>query len=516
MPTNVKRNVKRVVAVLVSIVWLSLIGLLAARFFVPSLQEILPAQVRELTDPAVLRERLDVLTDSLSTRIDALFPAEPEGMETATPDPGTPTPPPATPVPPTPTITPLTPESVTPEPELSMGSDGQPVSISVAVIEQTDLRAAPSADADVIGLVAAGATVTVNGKDPSGRWYRLEDGMWIGADALVEAPQAQVAIVMAETQQPTAESVEQEQPTQSATPIATSVVQPVAVKAVVNADANLRSGPGVEFDRVDGVYFDSDVMIVGKSADNEWYLLESGAWLFTDLITEAIDVPVVTEDGALGSPPASDTDPEQPGSVTNAPANLRSGPGLQFDRVGGVDQGHVLTIVAQDPSGEWLKLEDGSWIFVGLVDNAPTDVPVEAEEVADVEVEAEDIATDEGIPDEAPASTDEVASNNVNADSEPVPDASEDEPAAQTSEDKPVASVVVNVDANLRDGPGLGATIVGSVPAGTKLIIVGQSADGQWLKLDNGQWVFAALVDNAPADVPVEAEEGAEAEDTEE
>ena len=579
-------NVKRVVAVLVSIVWLSLIVVLVAGSFVPAIQEVLPPQVREFTDLEALREWLGSLTDSLATDISALIPTEPEATETPTPDSALSTPPTATPWPATPTAatpiaaTPIA-ESATPSPTAAMdsGDDGkpqvavQPVSITVAVARQAKLYSAPSEDADLIGLVATGGTVTVNGKDPTGRWYRLEEDVWIGADELVDALQDQVPVVVAETQQPTPESGEQ--PTQTETPAATPTVQLAAVQAVVRLDANLRSGPGIEFERVDGVFAGDELSVVGQSADGEWYLLDRDAWLFTALVVEAVDVPVVSEDGAADLTPSPETDEEQPEADEEQPetdeeqpeadeeqpetdeeqpetdeeqpetdeeqpeageeqpeadeeqpeageeqpeadeeqpeageeqpeaddgqpqpvviaplgANLRSGPGVEFDRVEGIEQGQVLTVVAQDSGGDWLKLDSGLWIFAALVDNLPEDLPVESEEGTDDETD------DAGEDGETPAPTDEAEPENTDTDDTQPSDEPEDEQDAQTDEDEQPVLATVNTDANLRNGPGLDSTIVDSVPAGTQLSITGRSDDEQWLQLDNDQWIFAALVD---------------------
>ena len=575
--------VKRIAAVLVSIVWLSLIFALLAGFLLPDLHELLPTPVREFTDPEALRERWESFTDSLVTGIGFQPPAEFEATETPTPDPSLSTSPTATPIPETPTAAPPTAESPTPTTAPSMSSDGDDkppaieTSVSIAVSEagQADLRSAPSEDADVIGLVAAGGTIIVNGRDPSARWYRLEDGTWIDADDLVDAPQDQVPVVMVETQQPPPSSGESPA---SESPPATASTPLVAVSAVVNADANLRSGPGIEYDRVDGVNFGEEVSIDGTTADGEWYLLESGVWLFAALVAEAVDVPVVTED--TDSDPLTTTeteqsqteqpeteqpeteqpdtgdeqtetgteqtgtgteqtgteqtemDAEQPQPVVIAPlgANLRAGPGVEFDRVEGVEQGQVLTIVAQNTGGEWLKLEDGSWIFADLVDNVPADLPVESEQAT--EAETDESGADGETSDETPPPADEAGQDdadtdtNTDTDSTQPPDASgdeqdaqtdedeqdaqtdEDEQDAQTDEDEPdtqdeveqVILATVNTDANFRNGPGLEATIVDSAPVGTQVTIVGRSDDEQWLQLDNGYWISATLVDILPAE----------------
>ena len=512
---------KRIAAVLVSIVWLSFILILLAGFFAPDLHQLLPAPVREYTDPDALRGRWQSFTDSLVTGVGLQPPAEPEATVTPTPDAALPPPPTATPLPEAPTATPLPVETPTPTTAPAMTSEeGEEtpspetsVSVSVSEAGQADLRSAPSEDADVIGLVAAGGKVNIDGQDPTGNWYRLEDGTWINAEDLVEAPLDQVPVVMVETQQPPEEP---EEPTPPETTEDTTTTPLVPVSAVVNADSNLRAGPGIEYDRVDGINFGEEAMIVGISTDGEWYLLERGLWLFTALVTEAVDVPVVTEDTSSGQmvaagteQPETDqtdtgeqeatteqtqadneqTDAEQPDSdddqttaeteemetdaeqllpvvIALRGANLRAGPGVEFDRVDGAEEGQLLTIVAQDDSGEWLKLDDGSWILAALVDNVPADLPVESEEAAE---------------DEQDSQTDE------------------DEPETQ-EETVPLLFATVNTDANLRNGPGLDATIVESAPAGTLVTIIDRTDDEQWLQLENGFWIFATLVDILPAE----------------
>lgn len=48
--------------------------------------------------------------------------------------------------------------------------------------------------------------------------------------------------------------------------------------------------------------------------------------------------------------------------------------------------------------------------------------------------------------------------------------------------------------ANIRSGPGTSFQIVRTVKSGATLILVGNSADGQWLQLDDGSWIAAFLV----------------------
>ena len=67
------------------------------------------------------------------------------------------------------------------------------------------------------------------------------------------------------------------------------------------------------------------------------------------------------------------------------------------------------------------------------------------------------------------------------------------------------AAATVNTGANLRGGPGTDYPILAGLPAGQAITITGRSADGTWFALSDGSWVFAELVSNPPADVPVVA-----------
>lgn len=64
---------------------------------------------------------------------------------------------------------------------------------------------------------------------------------------------------------------------------------------------------------------------------------------------------------------------------------------------------------------------------------------------------------------------------------------------------------VANSNANLREGPGTEYAVVGGAVAGQVLEPVGRNSAGDWLQLASGAWIAVALVDNAPAELPVTA-----------
>lgn len=63
--------------------------------------------------------------------------------------------------------------------------------------------------------------------------------------------------------------------------------------------------------------------------------------------------------------------------------------------------------------------------------------------------------------------------------------------------------VSVTTQANLRSLPSLDGTVVGAANVGDLLNATGQSADGEWLLLDNGAWLYAELVSTRPANLAV-------------
>lgn len=75
--------------------------------------------------------------------------------------------------------------------------------------------------------------------------------------------------------------------------------------------------------------------------------------------------------------PVIPTDTPAPsGAVANASANLRGGPGTDYDVVGQTQPGQALAVVARSRAGDWYRLDDGAWIAAFLVDNAPINLSI--------------------------------------------------------------------------------------------------------------------------------------------
>ena len=179
--------------------------------------------------------------------------------------------------------------------------------------------------------------------------------------------------------------------------------------------------------------------------------------------------------------PAQQTTPPAQGKTTVV-ANLRSGPGANFTKVGSLPAGQTVIITGCNTACDWYQLDSGAWIAAFLVEPVAGAVP--GTPVATLQATATATATASlvgttptSVPSAAPANT----------------------PTAQ------VGGPSANSGGNLRAGPGTAYARVGGVQAGQSLSIMGKNEAGDWYQLADGNWIAAFLVANPQADVAVVA-----------
>jgi uncharacterized protein YraI len=195
------------------------------------------------------------------------------------------------------------------------------------------------------------------------------------------------------------------------------------------SNANLRSGPGTTYDRTGGVQSGQTVQAVACNDDCTWYKLDSGSWIFAELVqVQTTSAPAQAPDSQ--TPVAEAPDAQAAGSQTATPAaaaenaNLRAGPGTGYARVGSVSKGQALTLASRNDAGDWYQLQDGTWIAAFLVTSAPADLPAAAAPPAETspaetrteEAPAQVSAQDPAPPEPAPAGSPNVTIRYVNYD----------------------------------------------------------------------------------------------------
>ncbi len=179
-----------------------------------------------------------------------------------------------------------------------------------------------------------------------------------------------------------------EPPTATAEPTATiegvpELSEDSTVIRITVASANLRAGPGLEFDTVGVVLFNDAFITLEQDDTGLWYLVElndgTTGWVTASVTEEVspevfaalISTPDAAEDAT--PEPVEDVEPTPTPSPTPVLArvsftsvNLRSGPGLEFPVIGYVFQDDIYAVEEQDDTGTWLRitLNDGTngWI----------------------------------------------------------------------------------------------------------------------------------------------------------
>ena len=289
---------------------------------------------------------------------------------------------------------------------------------TAALTKPTMMTAVPvTLELDIDVVVTSTLTTTV----PSTVTIQLPDFQTMTLPISVTIsplPDSEVVIELLPTEEPAVEETPTPEvlPTLEVTPTAettaTAAVTPTVevtattpaealglplVSATVALSANLRTGPGTTFDIAGEAGPGQTVQIVATNEDGQWYLLSTGVWMANFLVTEQpANLPVATQeliDQVQGKAPAPTPTPAATEPLTTTPtvtptgavsptttidANLRGGPGTEFDIIGGTVTGQALNIVGQNAEGTWFRLDNGGWVSRSLVADppAPEGIPV--------------------------------------------------------------------------------------------------------------------------------------------
>ena len=161
---------------------------------------------------------------------------------------------------------------------------------------------------------------------------------------------------------------------------------------------------------------------------------------------------------------------------TTSAANLRSGPGTSFAKVGSAPAGKTLAVKKCNPACDWYQLDNGAWIAAFLVKPVTTTAAVG------------NGAASGGSPASTAPVTATVTTTGTAAAA----------PSAAVAQGPSAKS-----DGNLRGGPGTSYARAGGVTKGQALDITGKTSAGDWYQLADGSWIAGLLVANPPADAAV-------------
>ncbi|MFN8463991.1 MAG: hypothetical protein U0X20_00510 [Caldilineaceae bacterium] len=156
-----------------------------------------------------------------------------------------------------------------------------------------------------------------------------------------------------------------------------------------------------------------------QRSDHRAVLAEFAPGGEAELAGEIVTVPQAMPAGlaAAASQAAPTAAPPPPAAVPSLTgnANLRGGPGTEYQVVGGAEAGQRLegnlAVIAQSADGQWLALANGAWISLSLVTGAPSGLAVADAPTATTAPAAEPAAAAPAPTAPARAAIDNVAPN---------------------------------------------------------------------------------------------------------
>ncbi len=226
----------------------------------------------------------------------------------------------------TPEITATTEATPTGAATLAPAINGIPL-IDTTTTVTANLRSGPGLTFEVVAQAGPGQAVQVAAVSADGEWYLLADNRWISSGLVVALPTSAPVVNDQITQAlQGAAPTEAPTPTEAATPEAPAAPTTV-VTPTVTTDANLRAGPGTEFDVLGGTITGQEISIVGRNADGTWFRLDNGGWVFATLVANppALEsIPVVNNDGTPAETVATPTPAAGLGGLLPTPTPLAS------------------------------------------------------------------------------------------------------------------------------------------------------------------------------------------------
>jgi hypothetical protein len=198
------------------------------------------------------------------------------------------------------------------------------VAVTVTVPVTTNVRLAPSIDAEIVRRALPGEVLEVVAINATSEWLLLREGNWVAVIAIGVAP---AGLLPASDDLVVALRTEFAlQPTPTPTPIPptpepTPTPEPLGpVPGTATVNANLRSGPGTTFNIVGQTQPGQALIIIARSADNGWFLLDTGSWISVPLVagTPPIEQIPVFDPNAPPTPtpePVLEPTPEITGTV---------------------------------------------------------------------------------------------------------------------------------------------------------------------------------------------------------
>jgi|GEM_PF-280287 len=278
-------------------------------------------------------------------------------------------------------------------------------------------------------------------------------------------------------------------PAAATSPTAEPVATPTGPYITAEEGANIRSGPDTAYERIGQLAAGSPIAVIGKTSAGDWWQInfprgsDARGWVNAEVVTftgDAGAVPVVetpspSEASLTGltlqasATPTTTLETAGAAPTIKVPAggvNLRSGPGLEFELLGRLDEGAEAVVVGQSETGEWWQIETNA-VEAGLawVANAVVDVSGDTAGVPVIEFDQPTATLTQ-----TPTAT--------------VPPTPSITPTPTATEVIIAGTIEVTDPINVRAEPSTDGELLGGLYLGDKADVLAVSKDGDWWQID--------------------------------
>ena len=224
----------------------------------------------------------------------------------------------------------------------TLGFKVEPGMPAVVAQVNAELRSGPADTYPSFGLLETGQAIEVAGVSPDGFWWAVkvpyvEGGLaWVSASQVRSRDTQGVAVL----------------PLPAELAAATEAARDPAI-ATALLNVNIRSGPGMEFDKIGLLQEGQETEIVEIDVQRLWYAVKVPGeinlqgWISKDYVKvqNADGLPVVGQQAGA------------PVLIPLTLINIRAGPGQEFEVIGSLEKGQGAEIVGISANGEWWAIK---------------------------------------------------------------------------------------------------------------------------------------------------------------
>ncbi len=207
-----------------------------------------------------------------------------------------------------------------------------------------NVRSGPDISFSRVAVIYNGQPVVLLGRWATNNWVKIR--LYSGVEGWVNSVYLNTSVPISEL------------PVLGGTPPPLKPEQPIyqATAVVITGALNVRSGPGITYGVVTVVRSGEQVLLLGRNSAGSWVKVRASTneegWVNATLVKTSVPVHEL---------PVVDSSPAEASAVVIvSAANVRTGPGGQYDVVAILYQGQAVSLLGRSSGSDWLYVRLGN------------------------------------------------------------------------------------------------------------------------------------------------------------